>query len=85
MVDVSALATELWLLLLLSLVVSALVFPVAFVFSFVYSMLAQKYRKTPKVLLMAVCTFLAVFAVLALLELYVGVTIPEVVGALGQR
>ena len=82
MVEVVSLLTEAWLLFLLSLVVSAAVFPIVFVFSFIYDALVQKYRRTPRVLLMAVCTFIAVLLCLVFLELYVSVTIPEVVSAL---
>lgn len=71
-----------WLLFLLSLIVSALAFPIVFVFSFVYESLSDKYRKTPRILLMAVVTFLAVFATLAFLELYAGVTLPQVASSL---
>jgi len=79
--DVSAILTEVWLLLLLSLVVSAAVFPLAFIYSFVYSALCGKFRKTPKILLMAFCTFLAVFTALAALEIYAGITLPQVAAA----
>ena len=84
MVDASALLNEAWLLLLLSLIVSALVFPFAFIFSFVYGALQRKYRRTPEILLMALCTFLAVFTAMALLELYAGVTLPQVASALAK-
>jgi len=82
LVDLASIAGETWLLLLLSLIVSALAFPVVFLFSFVYESLADKYRRTPRIVLMALVTFLAVFAALALLELYAGVTLPQVASSL---
>lgn len=85
MVELASLVSEFWLILLISLIVSALAFPIVFVFSFVYESLADKYRRTPRILLMALCTFLAVFAVFVVLELYVGITLAQVAGALASK
>ena len=78
-------ATEAWLVFLLSLVFSALALPVVFVFSFIYSYLGLRSPKTPKILLMAAVTFLAVVCVVVLLEIYVGYTIGDVASQLAQK
>jgi predicted PurR-regulated permease PerM len=81
MVDLAALASEAWLVFLLSLVLSALALPFVFVFSFIYEMLQKRFARTPAVVLMAVTTFLAVLTAVILLELYLGYTIGQVAGA----
>ena len=80
--DVIGFLTEVWLLFLLSLIVSAVVFPIVVVCSFFYSWLASRNPRTPKVLFMAVATLLGVFVALVLLELYFGITIPEIASSL---
>lgn len=81
MASVAQLLSEAWLVLLLSLIVSVVVFPLVFVSSLFYSWLAEKYGRTPRILLMAVTTFLAVLAAVLLLELYLGYTLAEVIAA----
>lgn len=82
--SLQVLLTELWLLFLLSLIASVLVFPFVLVFSFIYSWLTRRYERTPRVLLMAFVTFVAVFTALVLLELYVGYTIAQVASLFAQ-
>ena len=80
--DVVVFLTELWLLFLLSLLLSAVLFPLVILSSFFYSWLIAKNPRSPKVLFMAVATLFGVFIALALLELYVGITIPEIASSL---
>lgn len=75
--DVVGFLTEAWLLFLLSLLVSAIAFPLVVLSSFFYSWMVAKNPRSPKVLFMAVATLVGVFIALVLLELYVGITIPE--------
>ncbi len=81
MVSIAGAITELWLLFLLSLIASVLAFPLVFISSFAYDMLARRFVRTPRILLMALVTFLAVFAAIALLELYVGFTLSQAAAA----
>ena len=48
MVDVAFIASQAWVIFLLSLAATALLFPLVFLGSFLYDSLLQKYRKTPK-------------------------------------
>ncbi|MBI3587597.1 hypothetical protein HY095_00185 [Candidatus Micrarchaeota archaeon] len=79
------LITEAWLVLLLSLVLSGLALPFVFVFSFVQSYFESRNPKAPRVLLMALTTFLAVLCAVALLEIYLGYTIGDLAGALAPK
>ncbi len=78
MVDVAFVASQAWFIFLLSLAATALVFPLVFLASFVYDSLLEKYKKTPKVLLMLFVTFLAVLVAVTLVEIYLEFTLPLV-------
>ncbi len=75
---------QVWLLLLLAVIVSLILFPIVFVTSFVYEALSKKYSKTPKVLWMLLCIFVATFAVLLVIELATGSVIFETAGTLAR-
>ncbi len=78
MVDVSAFLTQAWFVLLFSLIVSLLAFPLVVVFSFVYDYLEKRHAKTPKILWMLICTFLATLVTVVIIEFYLGYTLPQV-------
>lgn len=51
-----------WILLTLSLVAALVLLPLVVFIAFVYDSLCRKYPKSPKILLMGVCTFLGTLA-----------------------
>ncbi|MFH1107129.1 MAG: hypothetical protein V1787_04505 [Candidatus Micrarchaeota archaeon] len=76
MADLSFYLSQAWFVFLLSLAVTALVFPLVFILSFVYDALAEKYDKTPKILLMALVTFVGVLIAVLAVEIYLEFTLP---------
>ena len=81
MVDLSALGTHAWAIVLFSLVITALIFPLVFIMVFVYEWLERKHPKAPKVLLMIIVTFLGVLLATAAIEAYLQYTLPQVISA----
>lgn len=77
MIEISGLLTQGWFIFLLSTILSLAIFPLVIVFSFVYEKLETKYSKTPKVLLMLICTFLATLVLVVILEFYFGSTLAQ--------
>ena len=77
--DITFWLSQLWFLFLLSAVATMLIFPIVFLTTFVYDALIEKYKKTPKILIMLVCTLLAVFVVLFLVEIYLEFTLPKII------
>ncbi|VVB67753.1 Uncharacterised protein [Candidatus Norongarragalina meridionalis] len=63
-------------LLLFYAVIAALVlFPLVFLMSFVYEALCKKWEKSPKILLMLLCTFIGVLAAALMLYFYLGASL----------
>ena len=63
-------------LLLLYVAIAALVaFPLVFLMSFVYDALCERWQKSPKILLMLLCTFIGVLAASLLLYFYLGASL----------
>lgn len=54
-----------------SAVATFVIFPIVFLMSFYYSGLVKSNQKTPKILLMLLCTFFGVLIAAAILYLYV--------------
>lgn len=77
MVEVSVLISHGWFVLLLSLIVSLALFPLVVIVSFVYDHLVKSNPKTPKILLMLICTFIGVLIAALILEVYLGYTLPQ--------
>ena len=77
MVDLSAIATQAWFVILLSLIIALLVFPLVVVTAFLFDYLAKRHEKTPKILLMLACTFVGVLIAVVILEIYFGYTLPQ--------
>lgn len=76
MVALSFALSQLWLIFLIALVVAFVIFPLVFVMSLLYDYLAEKYEKTPKVLIMLFVTFVAAFIAILLIEIYLEFTLP---------
>ncbi len=78
MVEISAFISQVWFLVLFSFIASLLVFPLVILSSFLYSYLEKRSSKTPKILLMLVCTFAATLLALIVLEVYLGFNASQV-------
>jgi hypothetical protein len=53
------LLNDAWILLMLSLVAALVLLPLVVFTAFAYDSLCRKYPKSPKILLMGICTYLA--------------------------
>jgi len=69
---------DLPLLALISLATAIVIFPLVFVMSFFYDWLSEKYEKTPKILLMLLCTVIGVLVAAIVIYLYLGFTLQQV-------
>lgn len=78
MVDFTLLGSHAWFLVIFAAVAALVVFPLIVLAAFLYDALQKKWPKTPKVLLMLLCTFLATLAAAIILEVYLGYTLPQV-------
>ena len=74
---VEAIISQAWFTVLFSLLASLVVFPLVVVGSFIYENLVKRYKKTPKILLMLICTFIATLIAVIILEFYLGFTLPQ--------
>ncbi|MBI5229670.1 hypothetical protein HY991_06180 [Candidatus Micrarchaeota archaeon] len=74
MADLNFLLSEAFFILLFAIVLTVMVFPFVFVMSFIYSSLVQKYKKTPRIFLMILATFIGCLAAAMFIELYLGVS-----------
>ena len=82
--SLDAILSQAFFILLFAAFVTVLVFPLVFVTSFLYDYLTGRYEKTPKVLIMLFVTFTASVTAIALIEVYLGYTLPQVIQALGS-
>ena len=78
MVDLSTVVSHAWFIVLLSLIASLLVFPLVIIGAFLYDYLTAHNSKTPKILIMLICTFVATLITITLLEVYFGYTLGQV-------
>ena len=78
MVDVASLVSHAWFIALLSLIVSLLAFPLVIIGAFSHDYLTKHHPKTPQIVIMLLCTFLAVLIAVTILELYFGYTLGQV-------
>ncbi len=69
--------SQVWFVFLFSLIAALVVFPLVVTASFLYESLVDKYRKTPKILLMLVSTFVATLVAVVVIELYLGFALGE--------
>lgn len=83
-IALDVLVARLAALLLIAVAVSIPVFAVAFAMSFIYGWLVEKYKKTPKFIFMWLCSFIACFAVLLIIEIYLGYTLAQALAALSK-
>ena len=63
------------LLFLYVVVASLVIFPLVFLLSFVYDAMCGKWEKTPRILLMLLCTFLGVLAAALMVYFYLGASL----------
>ncbi len=73
--------SQLPFLFIASLIASVLLFPLVFVLSFVYDGLAERYKKTPKFIIMYALTLVGAFIALFLLNAYLEYTLPQIAAA----
>lgn len=78
MVDFTALLSQAWFVLLLSLIVSLLAFPLVIIGAFCHDYLAKHHPKAPQIAIMLFSTFVAVLVAVTILELYFGATLAQV-------
>ncbi|MFH0835129.1 MAG: hypothetical protein V1881_02205 [Candidatus Micrarchaeota archaeon] len=63
------------LLLFYAAVAALVLFPLVFLMSFVYDAMCERWQKTPKILVMLLCTLIGVLAASLLLYFYLGASL----------